>query len=571
MAYSAKGKELKRLKAFQSKLETAKKAHAAKMKYRDKMYSHYRGEEPLPPEVQDYIHSRLQINWIWQHIQMVIIPRIMDPDPRFAFSPVEPTDDRMAHVLQQLCKFFLRKDNFVAKQPAIVEDACVGGLSVLKVVWKQREQTIRKRVPMTPEQIANNEKQEIVSETMIVENRPHVAYVDVIDWFPDPAATSDDNLRFCYHRLWYTKKQMLAKEKSGEWKNVKDACDAEGDDSIRDYGESSDEAKARRQDKYAVYEGWFDDGTRMVVCGNVVLSDDINPYFHGQIPFVCWSSKPETRSIWGLSECDRLTDLQQAIHIKDNQRIDAVNYVLNNVIIADPTIDGVRNLSLHPGKVIHANQAQRIEQWQFNANNAPAFQESEAYLGAMQQMSGATPMMSQGDPASLDRVAATVGSIAQEEANKPMQFRKLQFRLALSRVAKMVVQLCHQYLSEFELHRILGDSIVDLPNIAPEEIPMFLDVMPESMNESIGMMTERNSKIELLNITGGLHGSQMLDGTFYDIKPTLEDVIKTYGLDPTRSFSMNPPMQQLGMAGAVDSTAGVSDGQTVDDMGQVQQ
>jgi hypothetical protein len=298
----------------------------------------------------------------------------------------------------------------------------------------------------------------------------------------------------------------------------------------------------------------------MVMCGNVLLADGENPYFHGQIPFVAWNSQPTSKSLVGISEVDKLRDLQEHIWIKDCQRIDAVNYALNTVIIGDPTIPGIRNLKLHPGKVIHATNGQRLEQWVLNPNAAPAFQESESYIAAMQQMSGVNPLLSAGDPSQMNDVTATVGSIAQEEGNKRMAMKKLQFRLAIARMAKMMVQLSHQYLSQMELERILGEAAEDMPMVTPEEIPMFLDVEPEAMSEVMGKMTERNSLIELLNITGTLHGTQMMDGTSFDIKPIVEDTIKSYDRDPERNFAMmpqQPPIDPMTGMPMVDPMTGM--------------
>ena len=108
----------------------------------------------------------------------------------------------------------------------------------------------------------------------------------------------------------------------------------------------------KRSGKFAVWERWSRDGTIMVMCGSVVLRDDPNPYFHGDIPFAIFRSQPTPRSMVGISEVEKIEHLQEAMWTRDNQRIDAVSLALNTVLIIDPTIPNARSISFQPGQKI---------------------------------------------------------------------------------------------------------------------------------------------------------------------------------------------------------------------------
>lgn len=69
---------------------------------------------------------------------------------------------------------------------------------------------------------------------------------------------------------------------------------------------------------------------------------------------------------------------------------------------------------------------------------------------------------------------------------------------------------------------------------------MFLDVIPEGANEAMSVMQQRSSNLELVNIVGQLHGMPMNDGTVFDAKSVLEDVLKSFDKIPEASF----PVQQ---------------------------
>lgn len=532
-----------RVKFFKNRLDLAKRGHTSYETYWKEMEQVYLGTQSLPSEATDLLQSKLKIKWAWQRWN-AIAPKIMDPEPRLEFKPVEITDQRVSDILKVLTKQQFTQDEFVSKQPATIHDAGIYGCGVWKVIWHQRVEKLQTRKAQTLQERAIGAPIQFEEKRVIVENRPTVQYVDPFDFFWDPSATKDSNWRYCFHRVYLSKQELLERQRLGIYQDCDLACSTATDTGTRSSDETSEEAEARRQGKYEVYEGWFDDGTRMVMCGNTLLLDGPNPYHHKRMPFVMWATQPNSRSAVGRSEMESIEDLQLAIWVKDNQRIDAVNFSMFGIIIADPTIPDINNLKVHPGKIIKAMQGQRLEQWIIDPNAGAAFQESESYLGAMDAMTGYNSVLAGAEPQGMDRVTATTSSIVQEEGNVRMAMKKLEFRLAIARVAKMWVQLDHQFLSEYELYRILGEEAVDYKPIPPEEIPMFLDVIPEAMSEAISVMQERSSLLELLNILGTLHGTQMLDGTYFDLKSLIESTLKSYSREPKQSFSTNmPPMQ----------------------------
>lgn len=562
--------EKKRVQFFKSRLDLAKRGQQTHKTYWQRMEKVYLGIQDTPSEASDLLQSKLKIKWAWQRWN-AISPEIMDPEPRLEFKPVEMSDQKVSDILKVLTKEQFTADEFVSKQDASIHDAGIYGLGVWKVLWHQQIENLQTRRAQTLQERAMGVPTQFENKEVIVQNRPTVAYVDPFDFFWDPAATADRNMRYCFHRVYLTKDELKEREAAGIYQNVEIACDTSAEDAgTRSADETNEEAEARRANRYEVFEGWFDDGTRMAMCGGVLLCDTPNPFHHKRIPFVCWSTQPNSRSLVGRSEMESIEDLQLAIWIKDNQRIDAVNFAMYGIILADPTIPDINNLKIHPGKIIKVMNGQRFEQFLVDPNSAAAFQESESYLSAMDAMTGYNSALGGAEASQLDRVTATVGTIADEATNLRKAMKKLQFRLAIARVAKMWVQLDHQFLSEYELQRILGDDAIDYKPIPPEEIPMFLDVIPEAMSEAISIMQERSSLLELLNILGTLHGTQMLDGTYFDIKSLIESTLKSYSREPRQSFSTNmPPMQNPVSIPPVSPQAPATTADMVGSMGAV--
>jgi hypothetical protein len=524
----------------------------------------YHGTKDFPKSTQDLLRSRLRIPWAWQQIE-TIIPRIMDPDPKFDFKPVEMGDLIQSELLNTLSRFDLNKDRFIMKQRSWVEDGCVLGLGVAKIIWKTKKQKMRIRRTPDPELIAEytaigeDVPTELTYEEkeVFVENRPTVIYVDPFDFFWDPAATNDSEWRYVFHRTWLTLAELEARQDAGTYKNVnKIQIGDEGFQlAVRSTHEDSEEARAKRgSDRLPVLERWSTDGTVMAMCGDVVLRDDPHPYYHGDIPFAVFRSQPTPRSLVGVSEVEKIEHIQEAVWTRDNQRIDAVSLALNQILILDPTIQGVKHLTFRPGAKIYANQAQRVDQLTLDPLQIPAFNETEAYLGAMQQMTGASPYLAGSDPSysGVNQSTATGAQILQEEGNKRMHMKKLEFQLFEARIAKQMTQLNHQYRSAAELKRILGDSLGDMQVPAPEEIPMFLDVIPQGMSDSMSKADDMRSLNEIVMTAKDMHLAPMGDGTIFTMKPFIEKIIKLQGNDPTLSFVPEPPMM-----GAEDGTGPV--------------
>lgn len=473
-------------------------------------------------------------------------PRIIDPEPVFSYFPVEPMDENMADVLNTTVRFQLNADRFVARQKAWIDDGAIRALAVAKVVWLHEERPLRVRRMNNPVQIVMTKQvYRYETELVTVTNRPSVLYVDPEDFYWDPGAVSDETMEWATHRVWLSAGQIKQRQKQGVYANVDIGGPSGSEAGPRDPKETSEEAKYRRANRYEVFEHWDKTAqTVTTICNGKILREVEWPYLHGELPFVTFSTMPNRRSLVGNSECEKLRDPQEAIWTIDNQRIDAVSLSLNAPLILDPALRGQKNLRFGIGAKIYASQNQRVEAMRIDPNIVAAMGETQAYLDAMHQVSGVDPAMMV-DSSSPMSDSATGAMLRHEETNMRMMMKKLQFRLFEARIAKLMVQLNHQFLTKLELVRIVGEKAkqYDVPD--PTEIPMFLDVIPKGMSESLNKSVERNSKSEQISILSGLHLGAMGDGSAFTIAPQVRDLIESYDGDPTRNFI---PMEQAAQA-----------------------
>ena len=534
--------EEERAERFKHCLEEATQWHDEKRTFWDEMYDVYEGNVDMPENIRSLMQSDVRVPWAYQQVE-TIIPRILDPDPRFEFNPVEKNDKQMSDLLNAIIRWQLKSDQFIRKQRGIILDACVKGIAGVKVVWRRTEkEALVKSKKGIKDRLTGNDPG-FERKCLIVENRPEVLPLDMNDVFPDPAATTDSELRYVLHRLWLTKRDLKEREANGEISGVEDACATYDDSTVR-HGESGAEAEARRKNRYPVFEGWWDDGTRMMMLGNTVLFDGDNPYAHLSIPFLFFSSQPKSTSLVGTSEVEKIRSIQEAVWVRQNQSIEATNMALCMVLIADPTIRNFSNLKVRPGAVIPANMGQRLDQLRIDPMSAPAYSEIESLLAAMQHVTGASPYLAGSDPSQMgvNQDTATGSMILQEEGNKRMNLKSLEYKLFLSRIAKQMVQLNSQFLSQFEVNQIVDSELDGLwKPPSTTDIPMFLDVIPEAMNEQMTKTNQRQSLVELMNIMNPMHMAPMHDGSQFSIKAIMEQTLKEYDQEPNASFPPAPP------------------------------
>lgn len=529
MSVTKTPEEEKRFKWFKRQYDEDKARHEKEMKRIKRARQVYAGK--TDDSLGENIISNLRIRWAKQRFR-VIASKIIDPEVRLEFRPVEPGDSLNSTALQRLVDQQFKSDQFIIKQIGAIEAAGIDGICVWMPVWLQRHETLNVRLPQTPMSRTLGQKPIFEEKRVIVEDRPTLVRIPIDDFIPDHKAKFDHDMRRCHHIVYVTPAELKERAERGLYKNTEEVLK-----------EHQNRMLGSDTNRIKLIQSWFNDGTRMITCGETVLLDEPNKFHHKNIPYICWSTIPNLDSIYGESEMEDIEELQKAIWIKDNQRIDAVNFSMFPIIIADPGIPDIDNLKLHPGKIIPAMQGHRLEQWQLNPASSIAFQETESYIGAMDAMTGYSTVIGGAEPSDLARVAATTSSIAQEEGNVRIAVKKLLFRLAVARVAKLWLQLDNQFMTEFSIRRILGDVAGDYKPIAPDEIPMFVDVIPASMNEAVSRTQQQNALREALNLVGSLHGQPALNGTkIIDISAIISELVQAYDIDPSRVF-VDPPQQ----------------------------
>lgn len=539
------------LKAFNDQLGKAEKAwrrHLLKFQHN---YDLYLNSDAL--KAKERKTGGMYVHHIYQQIE-TIVPRMVTPDPKFDLDPRENQDEIQVKLTQAKIDYDLERDRFVEKQVELAKTTLICGICVGKVIWDKRETTMKEH-DWSPDA-----EDPIKYKKVVERNGPSMIPVNLFDFFPQAGPTNIESMDHVFHRTWLTQGELEAranlKDESGKpiYKNIKKALQegphgsGAGDKELSN--ETPEDGEGRRGDRYEVIERWKRGRLTTVVNRSVVIRDCGNPYWHGKLPFVAASSQPDIRSFVGISEIEVIENIVRMIHKFENLRMRAAEFAVNPVLKMRRGMKSGHSIDWKPGAQLYLDRPDDIQTEIPNTNLQAGWNEVQAYLGYMQQVSGVSPFIAGADPSvsGINQETATGASILQAEANKRLALKLLQMQVMYTKVAKFFVQLNQQFMTQDEMVRLAGAQGNEWISVTPEQIAGEYDVRSTNSTESLAKTGEVQRMSDVLNTISQFNGVQMMDGTVVDLKYPLKALIDLMGVDSEKCFAQLPPPhpQQIG-------------------------
>lgn len=540
------------VKQFNTELD---KAETAWNKHLLQFGRNYDAYCPSPEMVkQEEKDGKLYVRHIYQQIE-TIVPRMVQTDMKLDLDPREGQDVTQVTALQRKIDYDLEVDRFVEKQIDLSKIALICGVTVGKVIWNKSSARIKEHNSQAdPMDLLSGAAPSVVERDVTVKNGPSLVPINLFDFFPQAGPTCIEDMEHVFHRSWLTKSELEARKNlksNGKtiFKNLDKAMrlGTGAGDKPEFSNESGEDREARRSDRYEVIERWKKGRLTVVVNREVLIRDCANPYWHGQIPFVAASTQPDVRSFVGISEVEVIENIANMIHKFENIRIRAAEFAVNPVLKIHRALKGASNFEWRPGAHLYLDRADQVQLETAPVNLGAAWEEVQAYLGYMQQVSGVSPFIAGADPSAsgVDQKTATGASILQQEANKRLALKLLQMQTMYSKVAKMFVQLNQQFMTKSELVRIVGADGEKWVEVLPSDIAGAYDVRATSSTETLAKNAEIQKLTDAINTLMPMHGVPMADGTVVDIKYPLKSLMDAIGVDSSKCFAeapQQPPM-----------------------------
>jgi hypothetical protein len=283
--------------------------------------------------------ANLFIPYCYQIVETVkprIITTMFAARPYIGLVSIDPNYQGNAEVQTNLLDYQLNhRMNFVSTAGQAVTSALLYGTGITKQVWKYRTKNTKKREPVLESGITVGYNEIEVEKT--VYDDPAVEYVDIFDFYCDPAIPNIRDQRSVIHRYFKTKDELKEMAKRWEFKDkvIEELSTGQvGEQSgvsqrLSDIGLSSEDST--QKDLIEVWERWSDDELIIIANRETVLFAQENPYWHSEKPFARLVDTEVPGEFYGIGEIEPLEDMQYELNTRRNQRIDNINILINRM------------------------------------------------------------------------------------------------------------------------------------------------------------------------------------------------------------------------------------------------
>lgn len=461
---------------------------------------------------------------------------------------------------EDLHKQQLANDRFNELQRPLALIAAVDGWSVAKTRWRN-EVGPKKRLV-----VENGAPAELLAQfpdahiPKLVEKEtietlfdgPETEAVDTPDFYWEEAAPHLDKSAWCAHAVWMTLDDIKAGAKAGRYDagavaELSKPTDMADKSSV----EQEREKRSRKKGRIEVLEIYNRaDKTVTTIAGRKVLLRGPKPwpFWHGQFPFVAFSTRPFPFSVQGSSIVEKLMHLQEAVWDVMNQRHDNLKFLNNAISMVRVDVDDP-DLPYEPGaQWFLEDPTNGVKMWSPDPTAAQISLPAEQILTtSMQNLAGGHPFTSTSEADSSGAGttatgAALVSNIAQgmEKSAKTWMYYSYQ------RVGQQRMELNQQFIRE-----PIYLSVADDPSVPPSEVlpellqgDFLFDISP--MSESL-MRSERRAEKQGLFQTF-IQAAPVLEstGTHMNYKALSEDLLDAFDLQDTQKYFVAAPAAPAG-------------------------
>ena len=500
----------------------------------DKAYEVYRGNTPNTAGMQAW-QTKLFVKYGMQVIDQELA-NLVQGAPKAVCKPRRQDDILAARAMETVLGYYADHDHLPEKEPTVIAQALVYGVSPGKNCWLYREGKVS----------FNGYPQNVV-----VADRPTFIPWNVYDCWWDPYARDVDSASYVVLRDWLTKEELQAKRFNedtghGTYKNLDMLFNAGPGEQPPSTAQNNliGQATNPYKDRFEILEIWRDN--RLSVVGNrqVLLQDDVPPYWMPGKPVVISCSRPDLFKIEGISETELIDHLQQALHMVTNLRMDNLKFTVNRgMTYRESGIIDPDRLVIRPHFKWPVTDHDDVKWQEPPPLPKEAYQEEETLLGRMQYVTGISPYVTgaASTGTGVDQNTATGVSLLHESASRLLAYKANQIRLKTwQRTFEHWADLTKQYLSQEIAVAIEGPGNEKTwVELGPQELLGDYDVRIQAGEESLSRQQERAEAIALLNALAPFAQAGLVN-----LQPLLERVAYAYDMQD-RSSLMPAPQQQL--------------------------
>lgn len=486
--------------------------------------------------------------------------------PRGKFLPQEGSDTADAKVADEVYKYQWRRPEQDAqlKLQKLIKGMGIFGTSWALLTWRYERR--KKKYPSNDEGTEFEEREEVVWDD------PYLQDLNFYDCFPDPSATSEEDMEYFIHNDYVTLDELRAANfrKYGQvrYKNLSELEDLlKGD---KDYAA---EAADPYRNKVDTIRGVTTTGIHrriqirrryrrdrwvtIVPKYNLVIEDRDNPFWHGQLPVHGIFDQVYPGQLYAVGEVQMVEKLQRGLNNVINQRLDNVRLLLNPVVQARGSTKYAKQWKWKPGQIWQVDNQDDIKQFQLTDVTGNTFANTVAFFkDSMSKGNGMVDFLTKREGSIQKLTAAQVNAGAGEQ-NARLKAKENNVDIFITHLSNQWMQLNQQYLTKPRAIRIAGkealaafakkDYIDKKINYRGKQVPKFNQakesdygflivdrsdllgsfdfVVEAGSTTATDTASEVQNTIETIGLLKGLQPQLQSEGVEVKFQPLVEDVL----------------------------------------------
>lgn len=466
----------------------------------DKAYEIWRGRESKPTARKPW-EARMRVKYGMQVLDQTMV-NVVQGAPKAICAPRRRQDVAAAKAMETVLGYYADQDHLAQKEPIVVQQALVYGVSPVKNHWLYRESDVP--IGWDPELGEWNPRMVKVVEA----DRPTMEPWDVYHCWWDPYAPTPDAAAYLVLRSYMSKDELERRAynpdtRVGMYRNL-DLLFSSGTANLP---QPTAQNQIMNSDPVPVYGGRFEiwevwRDNRLTVLGNrqVLLYDGPKPYWMPGKPVAIGHSRPDFHRIEGISETELVDDLQQGLWTHENLVMENLKMTVMRGATVRETVPDMAALVLRPHYLWPVTDHDDVHFQDPPPLPREAYEQRQTMLGALQYVTGINPYVTGASVnQGADQTTATGVSVLSNAAGKLLEFKaRLIAQQVFLRTYEQWADLTRQFLTR-EVEILIDPDSPDLDKrYGPADVYGDYDIRVQAGSESLNRQQRRAEAIALL-------------------------------------------------------------------------
>lgn len=283
-------------------------------------------------------------------------------------------------------------------------------------------------------------------------------------------------------------------------------------------------------------------GLVWLVNRTVILRDEANPYYHGDIPFDFVTDVPQANTVYGLGEADILQVYQDEKSDLRNTRMDNLHQITNRMWqrLRGSGVDP-NQMRSRPNGIIDVQSHGDIQQIPFIDVPISLYNEEPILQEDIERTAGQLDVL-RGQRLGGDRASARESQLIADFAAARVKVKLMSLKRGLNQIGRWSVQLLQQFPSNRQIRVERYGQPMDV-EVSPEMIAGEWDVKTE-LEQALPMtrLQKKQDAMDLAQAVGPFIG-ELVNPT-----PILLQIFKAFGVENPQEYLAQQQAAQQGTA-----------------------